>query len=70
MPDDDEHHVYARAAAFKTELEKQERPTTDRTATIQVFRIVTKASAQVIWDALTKPEWTARYAFGGRVEYD
>jgi uncharacterized protein YndB with AHSA1/START domain len=43
---------------------------TDKSATIQVYRIVIKASAQAIWDALTQPEWTERYAYGGRAEYD
>jgi len=43
---------------------------TDKTATIQVFRIVIKASANAIWDAITKPEWTERYGYGGRAEYD
>jgi hypothetical protein len=37
-------------------------PMTDKTATVQVFRIVIKASANAIWDAITKPEWTERYA--------
>ena len=43
---------------------------TDKTATTQVYRIVIKASAQAIWDAITKPEWTERYAYGGRVDYE
>lgn len=43
---------------------------TDKPATIQVYRIFIKASAQTIWDAITKPEWTERYAYGGRAEYD
>jgi uncharacterized protein YndB with AHSA1/START domain len=43
---------------------------TDKTATVQVFRIVIKASADAIWDAITKPEWTERYAYGGRAEYE
>ena len=43
---------------------------TEQTATTQVYRIVIKASAQAIWDAITKPEWSERYAYGGRVEYD
>jgi uncharacterized protein YndB with AHSA1/START domain len=42
----------------------------DKTATTQVYRIVIKASAQAIWDAITKPEWTERYAYAGRAEYD
>jgi uncharacterized protein YndB with AHSA1/START domain len=36
----------------------------------QVFRIYIKASPQAIWDAITQPEWTERYGFKGRVEYD
>jgi uncharacterized protein YndB with AHSA1/START domain len=43
---------------------------TDKTTPTQVYRIVIKASAQAIWDAITKPEWTERYAYGGRAEYD
>ena len=43
---------------------------TDKTATTQVYRIVIKASAQAIWDAITKPEWSERYAYGGRVAYE
>jgi uncharacterized protein YndB with AHSA1/START domain len=43
---------------------------TEQTATIQVYRIVIKASAQAIWDAITTPEWTERYGYGGRGEYD
>ena len=42
---------------------------TDKTATTQIYRIVIKASAQAIWDAITKPEWTERYGYGGRAEY-
>jgi len=40
------------------------------TTTVQVFRIVIKASARAIWEAITKPEWTERYGYGGRVSYD
>jgi hypothetical protein len=43
---------------------------TEKTATTQVYRIVIKASAQAIWDAITRPEWTERYGYGGRVEYE
>ena len=43
---------------------------TEKGSTTQVYRIVIKASAQAIWDAITKPEWTERYAYGGRVEYE
>jgi uncharacterized protein YndB with AHSA1/START domain len=43
---------------------------TEKAANTQVYRIVIKASAQAIWDAITRPEWTERYAYGGRVDYD
>ena len=44
--------------------------TTETTVTTQVYRVYIKATPQAIWDAITKPEWTERYGFGGRVEYD
>jgi uncharacterized protein YndB with AHSA1/START domain len=44
--------------------------TTTETATTQVYRVYIKATPQAIWDAITKPEWTERYGYGGRVEYD
>ena len=43
---------------------------TEKAATTQVYRIVIKASAQAIWDAIAKPEWTERYGYEGRVQYD
>ena len=27
-------------------------------------------SPEAIWDAITKPEWTERYGYGGRGEFD
>ncbi len=42
----------------------------ESTVTTQVYRVYIKATPQAIWDAITKPEWTERYGFGGRVEYD
>jgi uncharacterized protein YndB with AHSA1/START domain len=39
-------------------------------ANILAFKIVIKASAQAIWDAITKPEWTDRYAYTGRASYE
>jgi uncharacterized protein YndB with AHSA1/START domain len=38
--------------------------------TTQVYRVYIKASPQAVWDAITKPEWTERYGYGSRVEYD
>jgi uncharacterized protein YndB with AHSA1/START domain len=43
---------------------------TDKASTTLVYKIVIKASAQAIWDAITKPEWTDRYAYGGRASYE
>jgi uncharacterized protein YndB with AHSA1/START domain len=36
--------------------------------TTQVYRVYIKATPQAIWDAITKPEWTDRYGYGGTVE--
>lgn len=43
---------------------------TDTATTPLTYRIVIKASPKAVWDALTLPEWTERYGYGGRVEYD
>ena len=42
--------------------------TTDTTT--QVYRIFIKATPQKIWDAITKPEWTERFGYGLRDEFD
>jgi uncharacterized protein YndB with AHSA1/START domain len=36
--------------------------------TVQVYQVFIKASADQIWEAITKPEFTARYFHGARVE--
>jgi uncharacterized protein YndB with AHSA1/START domain len=41
-----------------------------KTETTQVYRIYIRAGAQAIWDALTQPEWTARYGYTGYAAYD
>lgn len=38
--------------------------------TVQVYKIYIKATPEAIWDAITKPEWTARYGYTGVVDYD
>ena len=43
---------------------------TETTVTTQVYRVYIRATPEAIWDAITKPEWTARYGYGGLVEYD
>ena len=45
-------------------------PDTKTSVTTQVHEIYIKADAQAIWDAITKPEWTSRYAYKGSVDYD
>jgi uncharacterized protein YndB with AHSA1/START domain len=34
------------------------------TRTTQIHEIYIRATAQAIWDAITKPEWNARYGYG------
>jgi uncharacterized protein YndB with AHSA1/START domain len=42
--------------------------TTTVAQTTQVYQVFIKASAEEIWDAITKPEFTIRYFHGARVE--
>jgi uncharacterized protein YndB with AHSA1/START domain len=44
--------------------------TMTETATTQVHRVYIRTTPQQVWDAITKPEWVARYGYGGTVEYD
>lgn len=45
--------------------------TLERTATsTQVYRVYIKAPPQAIWDAITQPDWTDRYGYTGRAEYE
>jgi uncharacterized protein YndB with AHSA1/START domain len=43
---------------------------TETSVTTQVYRVYIKATPQAVWDAITKPEWTERYGYGGRSEFD
>ena len=43
---------------------------TETNVTTQVYRVYIKASPEAIWDAITKPEWTERYGYGGIAEFD
>ncbi len=38
--------------------------------TTQVYRVYITVPAQQVWDAITTPEWTEQYGYGGRGEYD
>jgi uncharacterized protein YndB with AHSA1/START domain len=43
----------------------------DRPApTTQIYEVYIKATPQAIWDAITTPEWTARYGYQGPAEYE
>ncbi len=44
--------------------------TMSETKTTQVYRVFIKATPEAIWDAITKPEWSARYGYGALNEYD
>jgi uncharacterized protein YndB with AHSA1/START domain len=44
--------------------------TTDATRTVHVYRVYIKATPEAIWTAITKPDWTERYGYGGRSEFD
>lgn len=39
-------------------------------ATTQVFRIYIRATPEQVWDAITTPEFSRQYGYGGDVEFD
>ena len=44
--------------------------TTETAVTTQVYRVYIRATPEAIWDAITKPEWSERYGYGGQVQFD
>lgn len=38
--------------------------------TTQVYRVYITVPPRAVWDAITTPEWTEKYGYGGRGEYD
>jgi uncharacterized protein YndB with AHSA1/START domain len=40
----------------------------ETTVTTQVYRVYIKATPEAIWDAITTPEWTDRYGYGGIID--
>jgi uncharacterized protein YndB with AHSA1/START domain len=38
--------------------------------TTQVFRVYIQASPEAIWEAITSPEWNARYGYHSPADYD
>jgi uncharacterized protein YndB with AHSA1/START domain len=43
---------------------------TETSVTTQVYRVYIRATPEAVWEAITKPEWSARYGYGGYVDYD
>lgn len=41
-----------------------------RSATTLIYRVVIKATPEAIWEAITNPDVSERYGYGGRAEYD
>ena len=44
--------------------------TTETAVTTQVHRVYINATPEAIWEAITSPEWTAKYGYHARSEYD
>jgi uncharacterized protein YndB with AHSA1/START domain len=44
--------------------------TTETGVTTQVHRVYINATPEAIWEAITSPEWTAKYGYHGITEYD
>jgi uncharacterized protein YndB with AHSA1/START domain len=38
--------------------------------TTQMFCVYIKATPQAVWDAITSPEWSEKYGYRGRTEYE
>lgn len=43
---------------------------TETSVGTQVYRVYIKATTQAVWDAITSPEWTQRYGYGGIARYE
>ncbi len=44
--------------------------TSTEPAAVQMYRAYINAAPQAIWDAITQPEWTARYGYAMLVDYN
>ncbi len=64
--------TYAAALTdLKTQLESAPVSESQRPVpSLQVYEIYIKAAPQAIWDAITSPEWTARYGYRGPATYE
>ncbi|HEY3033961.1 MAG TPA: SRPBCC family protein [Streptosporangiaceae bacterium] len=43
---------------------------TNTTQTVHVYRVYIKATPEAVWTAITSPDWTEEYGYGGRAEFD
>ena len=43
---------------------------TKASVTTQMYEVYIRAAPQAIWDAITSPEWTQKYGYKGRTEYE
>ena len=43
--------------------------TTQTATTVQVYQVFIGATPEQIWEAITKPEFTAKYFYGARIEF-
>jgi uncharacterized protein YndB with AHSA1/START domain len=43
---------------------------TETAVATQVYRVYIKASPEAIWEAITSPEWSQRYGYGGTSQFD
>jgi uncharacterized protein YndB with AHSA1/START domain len=43
---------------------------TETSVATQVYQVYIKATPEAIWDAITKSEWTEKYGYRGRVDYE
>jgi uncharacterized protein YndB with AHSA1/START domain len=43
---------------------------TESGTTTQVYRVYIKATPEAIWEAITRPDWTEKYLYESRVDYD
>ena len=43
---------------------------TETKTTVQMYRVFIKAPQEKVWEAITSPEWSEKYGYKGRMEYD
>ena len=41
-----------------------------KSVTTQMYEVYIKATPETVWDAITDPEWTAKYGYRGPAHYE